>query len=76
VQVRYAGFMSDLQAPVFEYPTRLVTVEELAELLGLNRQTLYQWRVLGKGPRGIRVGGRVRYRQAEVEAWLQEHESP
>ncbi|MTD17124.1 helix-turn-helix domain-containing protein [Nakamurella sp. YIM 132087] len=33
-------------------------------------QTLYSLRVYGKGPRGIRVGRHLRYRRADVEAWL------
>jgi predicted DNA-binding transcriptional regulator AlpA len=42
------------------------------EELGLaSRRTLQAWRLLGRGPRFIKVGGRsVRYRLADVEAWL------
>ena len=32
--------------------------------------TLYQWRHLGTGPRAYRLGKHLRYRQADVEAWL------
>lgn len=49
---------------------KLGTVPEVAEFLGVPVQTLYQWRTLSKGPRGIRVGKHLRYRWADVESWL------
>jgi predicted DNA-binding transcriptional regulator AlpA len=30
------------------------------------------WRMKGKGPRAIRVGGRAKYRQSELEAWIEQ----
>lgn len=49
---------------------RLWTVEDVAEYLGVPRNTLYQWRTKGYGPRGVRVGRHVRYRPDDVNAWL------
>lgn len=52
---------------------RLMNIEEVADLLGVARHTVYQWRSRGDGPPGYRLGGgRVRYRRAEVLAWLEE----
>ena len=51
----------------------LLTVQELAALLKVPVSTVYSWRHLGVGPRGIRVGRYVRYRRADVEAFLDEH---
>lgn len=52
----------------------LLTVKQLAELLQVPVATIYRWRHLGEGPRGIRVSGRhVRYRRENVEAFLVEH---
>lgn len=54
----------------------LLSLEEVADWLGLSAHTLYQWRYRSRygakaeGPPGIRVGGRVRYRRADVEKWL------
>ncbi len=48
----------------------LGTVIEVSLNLGIPVQTLYQWRTLSKGPRGIKVGKHVRYRWTDVEAWL------
>ena len=51
---------------------RLLSIDEVAELLGVPAGTLYRWRYVGTGPRGIKVGKHVRYRPADVEAWLEE----
>jgi DNA-binding transcriptional MerR regulator len=42
----------------------------LAERLGLKPKTLENWRSLGGGPAFYRVGGRVMYDDADVDAWL------
>lgn len=49
---------------------QLMSPAQLAEYLAVPVTSLYQWRVHGVGPRGIRVGRHVRYRRSDVEAWL------
>jgi excisionase family DNA binding protein len=49
---------------------KLLTLQQLAELLGVPEATVYQWRSKGYGPRGLRVGKHVRYRPSDVEKWL------
>jgi excisionase family DNA binding protein len=52
--------------------TRLVLNElEAAARLGLSHRTLQMWRVRGIGPRFLKVGRAVRYRLADLEAWLE-----
>lgn len=51
---------------------RLLTINDLSQMLGVPVDTLYGWRHRGQGPRGYRVGRHVRYRRANVEAWLAE----
>ncbi|WP_370324568.1 helix-turn-helix domain-containing protein [Euzebya sp.] len=48
----------------------LLSVEELAAYLGVPRQTIYDWRVTGRGPRAYRVGKRLRFATADVRAWM------
>lgn len=48
----------------------LMTIDELGAELKIPKATLYSWRTNGKGPIGIRVGKHLRYRRADVEAWL------
>lgn len=50
---------------------RLLTPEDVAELLGVPVRTVLDWRHRGIGPYGIRVGRYVRYHPDEVEAWIE-----
>jgi excisionase family DNA binding protein len=50
----------------------LGTVDEVAAFLAVPKATLYQWRTQSKGPRGVRVGRHLRFRWADVDAWLEE----
>ena len=49
---------------------KLCTNDETAERLGIKPGTLRIWRMQGKGPRFKKIGGLVRYDEAEVEAWI------
>jgi excisionase family DNA binding protein len=48
----------------------LLSVEDLAAYLDVPRQTIYDWRVTGRGPRAYRVGKRLRFTVADVREWL------
>jgi DNA-binding transcriptional MerR regulator len=49
-----------------------LTPEEVAERLRRPVATVRFWRARGIGPKGATVGGRVLYRQSDVEKWLDE----
>ena len=49
-----------------------LTTEELAEVTRSPKGTVGYWRHIGYGPKGIKVGKRVLYRRADVEAWLEQ----
>ena len=49
---------------------RLWSVEDVSYYLGIPVQTVYSWRSAGRGPAGRRVGKRLRYRPADVRAWV------
>lgn len=53
---------------------RLLTLEEVADLLRLPVATLYRQRYVGEPPGslGFRVGRHVRFRGADLEAWIEE----
>lgn len=53
---------------------RLLSTEEVAEVLGRPPRTLRQWRYLGVGPTYLKVGAAVRYRPRDVEEWLRAQE--
>lgn len=51
---------------------RLLTAEQVADYLGITRSAFYSARYSGSDlPPGFKVGGRLRFRQAEVDAWLE-----
>jgi excisionase family DNA binding protein len=51
---------------------KLMSLTDVAEMLGIPVHTLYRWRYKGDGPVGYRVGRHVRYRREAVEAWLEQ----
>jgi excisionase family DNA binding protein len=51
------------------------TTDQAAEYLGLSRQTLANWRSLGKGPRYAKRGRIVRYAWRDLDAWLNSPDS-
>lgn len=53
--------------------SEIMTAEEVAEYLRIPLQTLYQWRYLGRGPKSSKLGRHLRYRRADVDAWVDEH---
>jgi DNA-binding transcriptional MerR regulator len=46
------------------------TDKELAPVLRVTQRGLKYWRERGKGPKHVRLEGRIRYRKADVLAWL------
>lgn len=57
---------------------RLLTAREVADLLGVTAETVLRWTRAGELP-AIRLPGtargRIRYRPADVDAWLDRHET-
>ena len=52
----------------------LWTIDEVANYLGVPKQTVYCWRTSGYGPTGFRVGKHLRWRASTVIAWTVELE--
>lgn len=51
---------------------RLLSVNELADYLGVPAKTLYAWRYRREGPRGFRAGRHLRYRWSDVQLWIED----
>lgn len=51
-------------------PDALLTEREAASLASLSVRTLQTWRVRGGGPQFAKLGGAVRYRRRDIEAWI------
>lgn len=50
--------------------TKLLRLSEVAEITGIPEATLRFWRHQGTGPKSARLGRRVVYREADVQAWI------
>ena len=50
--------------------TRLLTIEEVAELIGVHSSTLRAWRRKGIGPAYIKGPRIVRYSMTAVQEWI------
>ena len=57
-------------------PAPLLTVDDLARLLGVTPKAVYNRRHRGLLPRAIILGHSLRWRAADVEAWLSEQIEP
>jgi len=55
-----------------EQRDELLTLQDVAKLLEVSPNTIYYWRYQGTGPKGHKVGKRVRYWRSEVLDWLQQ----
>lgn len=51
---------------------QLMTMDEVAELTRIPANTLRFYRHKGTGPKSAKIGGRVMYRRADVDAWINE----
>lgn len=52
----------------------LMTEAQLAEFLNSKRDTLRYWRLIGQGPKFLKLGPKqVRYRMSDVNEWLDRH---
>jgi excisionase family DNA binding protein len=52
--------------------TRLIKVDELAEMLGVSTRTLYRMVSAHKVPEPIRLGGCTRWRLDLVREWIEQ----
>ncbi|GFO62002.1 hypothetical protein GMST_43270 [Geomonas silvestris] len=54
---------------------RLLDTLEAAKLLATAEQTLRIWRVQGKGPKFVKLGRAVRYRESDIAAFIKSLET-
>lgn len=56
-------------------PPGCMWMPDAAEYLGYEISTLRKWRLKKIGPESFRVGGRVAYKVAKLDAWLATQEA-
>ncbi|MCL4671851.1 MAG: helix-turn-helix domain-containing protein [Sphingomonadaceae bacterium] len=50
--------------------TDILTTKEAATYCRLGKPTLERFRITGGGPAYLKLGGAVRYRRSDLDAWL------
>ncbi|WP_417850279.1 helix-turn-helix transcriptional regulator [Thalassoglobus sp.] len=50
---------------------QLLTVDEIGALLKVSNRTIWRMRSSGQLPEPVRVGGGVRWRESDIENWIQ-----
>ncbi|WP_053461496.1 MULTISPECIES: helix-turn-helix transcriptional regulator [Stenotrophomonas maltophilia group] len=60
-----------MNADPTELPISRLKGPDAAAYLGLSHSTLEKMRHMGRGPRYLKVGGRVFYRQSDLDAYLE-----
>lgn len=54
----------------------LLSINELADYLGVPVSTIYDWRTNGKGPRAYRFGKRIMFGVTDIHAWMETMREP
>lgn len=49
---------------------RFLSEREVSNITGLSVKTLQRWRLLGMGPAFRKLGGAVRYGEADIREWI------
>jgi predicted DNA-binding transcriptional regulator AlpA len=57
-------------------PQELLTLPELAEYLKVSPLTIREWRKRQIGPVASLVNGRLRWRLADVDSWIERESAP
>jgi predicted DNA-binding transcriptional regulator AlpA len=61
-----------MTTPAVSPAPALLNERQAAALLSVSHRTLQAWRLRGGGPQYVKVGANVRYRPADLDAWLGE----
>lgn len=48
---------------------KMLSINDLANRWDVSKNTIYKWRSLNLGPRGIKLGKHLRFRLSDVEAF-------
>ncbi len=52
--------------------TKLLTTEQVCEILSITDRTIYNKRAAGKFPKPIMIGRLIRYRESDIEEYIEE----
>ena len=69
-----SAFKSQFNSLLKMAETPLMTIEELANYLRVQKRTIYDWLKKGKVP-AIKTVGQWRFKKDKIDAWLEKGES-
>jgi len=49
--------------------------QQVAEFLGVSVATIRRWRLLGRGPKYLKIGAAVRYKLDDLTTWIESRPS-
>ncbi len=58
-----------------DHPERYLGPTEVAQLLGVPVETIYQWRYKRTGPPSFRVGRHLRFDPRALRRWIEEQQA-
>lgn len=50
---------------------QLLTAAAVGEMLSLSKRTIHRYNCSGKIPAPVRIGGSVRWKQSDIEKWIE-----
>ena len=62
--------MLSLADGILRFGVELMNAREAAAKLGIHPSTLARWRSEGTGPKYVRMGARLMYRESAIEQWI------
>ena len=65
-----AGAVAVGFAPPEEGPSLLLTIDEVAMLVRMSTRNIQRWKSAGWFPKEVNIGGSVRWRRADIVAWV------
>ena len=54
---------------------RLLSVKDIAELVGCHKNTIWNWSRTGKMPKPLALGNLTRWRLSDIKTWISKLES-
>jgi excisionase family DNA binding protein len=67
---RYSDVMT--RAPAAAPPDKWLSLEDIAEELGVPVRSVYAWRSMGVAPKGYKIGKHIRVKRSDLDAWLEQ----
>ena len=49
---------------------RMLTAEQIGKQLAVSKRQIFRLRASGKLPRPVKIGGSIRWNQAEIDKWI------